>query len=563
MAPAADDRSFAVYLAKQFVASAGFRPGTVPEAEALQSAADIVLSGMDGLSFTTICIVDRERDSSRQFSMPRDEVEAIGRACAKYSGGVSGVMMPAAIRIIEVGREPAGAAQAARLGVFRRDSFFTHCALSAWVVDTAARTVWTTSPFGGRFDGRPFIERLLREPRMADHQMRPSGAALQEPATPIATRWLLALLAVVFVAEQLLAIGPSHGFSPSVRTLTALGGLAGNLVAVGEWWRMLSYALLHGSPLHILFNGLALWMAGHFLESLVGRAWFLALFALGAVGGAAMSLAVNPPDVLTVGASGAIMALLGAAFVASFRLPKGPRRAGIQVALVQMLVPSLLPMAFGAGASDGLHVDYGAHLGGVLTGAAAGLAMTRFWPHDEPLPRLRGIAVAITLAAVAVVATAGLELARLHGTRTTLQQLIPDDEMPGSRYEEPRRVRDLLRRYPHDPRAHAMMARYLREDEHDFAGAERELRAALAEKATLDLFEPDMTRELQASLALVLADQHRGAEARRWAALACGDDIPGSRPLRELRRRGLCEADAPAAPDTNPAAPPADATPAR
>jgi rhomboid protease GluP len=540
---------FALYLAKQFVASAGFEPGTVPEAEALVAASDIVLSGMDGLTFTTICIVDRERDPARAFPLSRAEVEAIGTACAQYSGAVGGARMPAAIRIIEVGRAPPDAAQVERLGVFRRETFFTHCVLSAWVVDTSAGTVWTTSRFDGRFEGRPFIERLLREPRVADHEMRPSTPAVREHDAPVAMRGLLALLGVVFVAEQLFPISPPAGFlTPSIETLLALGGLDGGLVAEGDWWRLLTAALLHGSPVHLLFNALALWMAGHFLETLVGRAWFLALFVIGALGGAGMSLAVNAPDVVSVGASGAIMGLLGAAFVVSFRLAKGPRRTGIQVALVQMLVPSLLPMAFGASATGGLHIDYGAHLGGVLAGAAAGLAMTRFWPHEEPLPRLRGLAVAIVLAAVAVVATTGVELARRHEGYLATRMLVPPDEMPGSQHEERRRVRSLLARFPHDPRIHAMMAARLREDAHDFAGAERELRAALAETRLLALFEPGLTRYLQASLALVLADQDRLDEARPWAVRACAGAADGSIAVLELHQRGLCGAGAAAAP---------------
>jgi rhomboid protease GluP len=550
--------SFALRLARHLVAGAGFQPGVVPEAAALEGAADLVLTGMDGLTFTIVCIVDRERDPAREFGLAPAQVEAIGTACAKYSGAVNGARMSAAIKVVEVGDAPPTAGQRARLAPFRRRAFFTHCVLSAWVLDTAAKTVWTTSPFGGRFSDRAFLERLLQAPHAAPGSLARPGAALAAPRPPLATWGLLALLAAIFVGEQVCAVDPPSAFlTPGIDTLVALGGLRRGLVEAGEGWRLISAALLHGSALHILFNGIALTMVGRFLEGLVGRAWFLALFVLGAVGGGLMSLAINDPEVVSVGASGAIMGLLSAAFVASYRLPHGPDRTGLQIILAQMLVPSLLPLAFGHDAALGgraeVHIDYGAHLGGALTGGVAGLALMRLWPRTQALPRLRGLALAIALAGAAGAVVALAHVARGYDEAALEGRLIPDDQLPHTRAEERARAHDLLQRFPGDPRAHLMEAQRLLDDPPDLAGAERELRAALAQKATLGRFRPTLAQRAQTLLALVLAAQQRGEEARAAAAPVCA--ASGGEPAKlvaQLRSRGLCE---PAAAGSAPAGP--------
>ena len=55
-------------------------------------------------------------------------------------------------------------------------------------------------------------------------------------------------------------------------------------------------------------------MAGLVLETVLGRAWTAALFFLEALGGSILSIALNPPTMVSVGASGASVAMLAAAF---------------------------------------------------------------------------------------------------------------------------------------------------------------------------------------------------------------------------------------------------------
>jgi len=56
-------------------------------------------------------------------------------------------------------------------------------------------------------------------------------------------------------------------------------------IAQGEWWRLLTSTLLHGSILHLLFNMYALYWLGPQLERSLGHVRFAALYILSALGG--------------------------------------------------------------------------------------------------------------------------------------------------------------------------------------------------------------------------------------------------------------------------------------
>jgi membrane associated rhomboid family serine protease/tetratricopeptide (TPR) repeat protein len=232
-------------------------------------------------------------------------------------------------------------------------------------------------------------------PETADEQLRAEAAFVQDPGPPLATCGLFAAIALAFVAELALGLAPTQGTAGvAVLTLMALGGLSRSLVLeAGEWHRLLTAAFLHADLLHLVLNAAALYMAGPFLEGLLGRAWFLTLFLTGALGGSIASLALNSSEVLSVGASGAIMALCAAAFVSAFRFRVGARRLEVQQTFLRVLVPSLLPIATHRSAGE---IDFGAHLGGAATGALLGYLVLRAWPQGERRPRHRPLAAGLS-----------------------------------------------------------------------------------------------------------------------------------------------------------------------
>jgi rhomboid protease GluP len=532
--------TFAVYLAKHYIGRKGFSAGAVPEAAALAEACDIVLTLIDGMTMQVICIVDRETHPQKIFGLSHEVLDQIGKQCLKYSGEVNGTKMPVTFQIMEVGAGPVTAEDRLRLGALKRESLFSKIILRSWKVDTTAGTAWTNAPFGG-FLAKRSIERLLRTPRAVDAELRQPEIALSRERFPLLTVALLVVLVALFGCELIYGVGSWSGLlAPSIQTLVALGGLNKTLVLQsGEWYRIFSATLLHADALHLALNGFCLYLAGIMLESFVGRRWFFALFVVGGVCGSLMSLAVNPDSVVSVGASGAIMGLLAAAFVCSFRHSLGALRMQVQMTTLQILIPSLLPLAV---SRTGQHIDFAGHLGGVLSGALVGLALLKTWSPAKPRPAFLPAAVALCVAGTLALALSFLPLIRDYHTHTLDTLLIPNEQLPKSNTEAKTKAADLIARYPRDPRARLYQASGLI-DRNDLPGAERELRVGLAEKEILTTkFNPELEAHLKGMLALVLSDRNQRTEAKAVAQPACGTTTATLAPIRDmLIKAELCE----------------------
>ena len=98
-------------------------------------------------------------------------------------------------------------------------------------------------------------------------------------------------------------------------------------IAAGQWYRLITSAFLPPATglgglgfLDILFNMWALVAVGPSLEQLLGRARFLAVYLLSAIGGGVAFFLIGQPNVLALGASGAIFGLFGAWLVVSRKL---------------------------------------------------------------------------------------------------------------------------------------------------------------------------------------------------------------------------------------------------
>ncbi|MBV8449293.1 MAG: rhomboid family intramembrane serine protease [Hyphomicrobiales bacterium] len=502
----------AQYLAKHFIAQKGLQPGVPPEASAIAQACDVVLSGMEGVSLKIIAIVDRDVHPGKEFGLDRDALEAIGRECLKYCGKVKRAQMPVIIQVIEVENLASSDEQKRRLRKLRRSSRFGRVVLSGWIVDASASTVWTNLPWNGRLMGRPFIERLLRLPR---HEPLSQPSVLTRAAvTPLFTYALIAALFGAYFCELAFATSPVKGTEAGLQTLVALGGLSHPLVAAGQWYRLLSSAFLHLNLFHLVMNGFCLYLAGRVLETLVGRGWLAVIFIIGALGGSAASLLINPPNLLSVGASGAIMALFAAMYVMSFRFEK-IARTQLQSRALGVLVPSLVPL--GASIGSG-RVDYGAHFGGGVAGVMLGLLLVALWPKAEILPRFRKVAAfAAGLGGMAL----AFSLYAIVQAYPLFAQSIPPDQLPKSNAEISARAPDLLSRYPNDPRSHFYQAITLMRAQDQIA-AEQELRTALAQEETIRLtLGPEFEMRVRGTLSTVLALQGEIDKAKTEARPAC------------------------------------------
>jgi membrane associated rhomboid family serine protease len=229
-----------------------------------------------------------------------------------------------------------------------------------------------------------------------------SPRATLRPSWPWLTYVLIIVLGQILASELVFGVGESNAGSPSIVTLAYMGGIIGVRVwRDHEWWRLFTAPLLHAGVLHLVLNAIVLWAAGTALETLVGWRWLGALFTFSALGGAVGSLFFNAPNVVGVGASGGIMGLLGGLFVMSFRLPASERLRP-QIRAAQAIVPALLPIV--SDAKNGQAIDYAAHGGGLLAGAALAVLLLRLCRKDEATPPFGPAAATLMLAYFAVAA---------------------------------------------------------------------------------------------------------------------------------------------------------------
>lgn len=141
-------------------------------------------------------------------------------------------------------------------------------------------------------------------------------------------------------------------------------------VVAGQVWRLLTYAFLHGSIPHFIFNMLGLWMFGRILEWHWGSRKFLLFYLLTAIFSAIISGLghfATGSMVPSIGASGAIMAIL-VVFAAYYPYEKIYLFAIVPVE-ARFAIPgfALLSVYFlTSGSMQG--IDHFGHLGGIVAG---------------------------------------------------------------------------------------------------------------------------------------------------------------------------------------------------
>jgi membrane associated rhomboid family serine protease len=206
----------------------------------------------------------------------------------------------------------------------------------------------------------------------------------------LVTRWVRRLLVVtggVYLLQLTVFTSP---------WLLETFGFAPDLLARHPW-SALTYALLHGSFLHLLFNMLGLFMFGPPVEGRLGGSRFIRLYVIAALGGAALSLAfaaLSGPGII-IGASAAVFGVMLAfvlewpnAPVLVFPLPM-PIRAKWLVVFIAVM--SLL--AGLTGAERG--VAHLAHLGGFAAALLylRGTGLVRFARRHTPPGRASAVLV--------------------------------------------------------------------------------------------------------------------------------------------------------------------------
>jgi rhomboid protease GluP len=335
---------------------------------------------------------------------------------------------------------------------------------------------------------------------------------------PWATLVILALLGAVFLLELADAPG-TQAKTIKISTLIHLGGVGRDLVVRdGQVWRLLTAPWLHAGTAHITGNAVALLMFGLLLEPIIGWRWLTAVYTLGGLAGSLVTITLHEGFVVSVGASGAIVALMGCAAMVSLHPASREQRNQIWRMCLIGGVPALLPTS----ASN--HVDYSAHTGGAVLGIVAGCLLVLAWNGRRVRPPLQGLAmiVGLVLGLVglgAVGVSAALPAERLAGHGTP--GLIPVDQISVPTEQAMQRASAFVSDYPDDPRGHFLMA--LVWAKRGGAGAvELELQKGLASPL---LHAAEIPQDLERRMrVMLLGDQIQQKEldaARQTAASLC------------------------------------------
>jgi rhomboid protease GluP len=182
--------------------------------------------------------------------------------------------------------------------------------------------------------------------------------AVQTPEIrPVVSYALLAITLIVFLAQM----ASQQLLGSDIPVM--LGMKVNDLIANGQFWRLITPVFLHGGPLHIGFNMYALFILGPGLERYFGHGRFFVLYFVSGYAGNVLSFMFSAAP--SLGSSTAIFGLLGAQGVFVYRNREVfggfARRAltnVIWIAAVNLLI----------GLTPGIGIDNWGHLGGLIGG---------------------------------------------------------------------------------------------------------------------------------------------------------------------------------------------------
>jgi rhomboid protease GluP len=192
-------------------------------------------------------------------------------------------------------------------------------------------------------------------PNSAPPLQMPARVQLEQARSPTVTYVIMGLTVFVYLLQML-------GQQFLGNDYAALIGLKSNLaIYQGQFYRLFTPMLLHGSFLHLAFNMYALFVIGTRLERVMGHARFVALYIVAGFAGNVMSFLFQPSP--SLGASTAIFGILAAEAVFIYM----NRQYVVNARNMLTNIITLLGINLLLGLSG--QIDNWGHLGGLIGGA--------------------------------------------------------------------------------------------------------------------------------------------------------------------------------------------------
>ena len=204
-----------------------------------------------------------------------------------------------------------------------------------------------------------------------------------------------AIIAINVIVFILMAMNGAGIFDPNGIVHINWGSNYSPLTLSGDWWRLISCVFIHFGIIHLAMNTYALYMAGVYLEPMLGKTKYIIAYLVTGVFASLASLWWHSEGVNSAGASGAIFGLYGVflALLLTNLIPKQMRSSLLQSIGVFVVFNLIYGMQAG--------VDNAAHIGGLLSGLVIGLIF-------YPLLKKEDKGVKSNLALLGIVAAAVL-----------------------------------------------------------------------------------------------------------------------------------------------------------
>jgi len=182
------------------------------------------------------------------------------------------------------------------------------------------------------------------------------------------------LLLMLAHAKAGVGMGLFSGFDPELTVRFGSGlsypvRLPDGQIVGGEWWRLVTPIFMHAGMLHFFFNSFLLVQLGPLVQDIYRSRFWVIYLASGIAGSMASQLT---RDVNSIGASGAIMGLIGLLLVHGLRNRSQLGQAMKSLLFRLIVYTVVLSIVF--------NIDHRAHAGGFFCGALLAYLL----PQGEP-----------------------------------------------------------------------------------------------------------------------------------------------------------------------------------
>lgn len=217
------------------------------------------------------------------------------------------------------------------------------------------------------------------------------------PTNSPVTYCILSLCCLLYGISLLYSLRSGNPLMPQGGGLSAIfniGGIDGNtsfvlgstlplgyIIALGQWWRLITAIFLHGSLLHIVFNMWVIMDIGPMVEELFGSARYLFLYiATGTFGYFVSAFAGQR----SVGASGALLGLIGLLLASTTRSSSASSQMMRSNLIKWIVYIAIMGFMFSG-------IDNYAHFGGLAAGFVLGKLFIDRPPQGQSETRVANI----------------------------------------------------------------------------------------------------------------------------------------------------------------------------